>query len=123
MLHARRVVSIFASLALLQLTLLGSVMPCATPEGDGGTHAEHVQNADAADGADGAIEIVAAHTPAGDIPASPDCAIRACASSPVLIAARDVPPTAVRATASVVILAGEKPVAPLQLLEPPPPRA
>ena len=117
--HTRRFVTILASLALLQLTVLGSVMPCAAPTGDGGTHSGHVQHADSAQ----AMGVVIAHAPADDVPAPPDCAIRACASSPVLLAARDAAPEVVRATASVVTLTGEKPNTPFQLIEPPPPRA
>ena len=116
--HLRRVVTTLTSLALLQLMLLGSAMPCAVPSAEGGTHAEHVQHADT--GRSG--NQIAAEPTTERLPPVPDCAIRACSSSPVLLAESEVTPSNLRASDGVMAVSDERPATPFQPLEPPPPR-
>lgn len=117
----RRLVTLFANLALLQLVLLGSGAPCDQPMPDTGPHAAH---AEAGHDAAHAAALHGAHesAPSDDAPGT-DCTLRACAISPIslvsevlLVAAEPLPTDAFPAVDAAARSA-------LHTLDPPPPRA
>lgn len=125
----RRIVTIMASLALLQLVLLGSAVPCAAPM-PGSGHTEHVSPGhDAQAGghtAHAAAGSRAQHphdAQAGGSAPSSECGVRACAAPPVIL----------NGTVAYAV-PGQMPVesyppagglfsSPVSSLDPPPPRA
>lgn len=105
------------SLALLQLVLLGSAAPCAPAMADAGGHAAHSpQSGEAPDG-----PAVAEHAHDGSLPA-PECEIRSCAASPVIVYATVALAELTPISASVEAVADGRPHSLVPSLDPPPPR-
>ena len=116
----RRLVTILASTALLQLMLLGSSVPCVTPMVATGPHAEHgEEHATAAHSATGGDE--AHDADHGD--SSPQCELRACTVPPLSadgdIALAAAPPLPDGQYPPL----DDSPASHARSLDPPPPRA
>lgn len=125
----RRIVTIMASLALLQLVLLGSAVPCASPM-PGAGHAEHVSPGHEAEtsghGAHAAAGSHAQHAhdaQAGGSAPSSECGVRACAAPPVILNGAVAYAVPAQMPAESYPPAGGLLSSPVSSLDPPPPRA
>jgi hypothetical protein len=118
----RRIVTIMVSLALLQLMLLGSAAPCAPTMADAGGHAAH--SPPSGEAHDGPAVAQHAHDGGerGSLPA-PECEIRSCAASPVIVYATVALAGLAPLSASVEAVADGRPHSLVSSLDPPPPRA
>jgi hypothetical protein len=117
----RPIVTIIASLALLQLVLVGSGVPCVTPMAHAGQHDARARAH--ADPVSHATATSQAHDAVPDGGRSTDCGLRACTVSPAIphrtLAAVVTPPT----PAGLYPPAAASPSSPARFLDPPPPRA
>lgn len=115
----RRIVTTFMSLALLQLTVLGTSLTCATMAADAPRTA-HGQHDAASASADAALDSGA---PTHELPNDADCLVRACASTPIALPVHEIALDPVELPVRTESRPDQRPASPIQTLDPPPPRA
>lgn len=120
----RRVVTVVSSLALLQLTLLGSAAPCIAQASIATGASAHDGHASAMAGSahEAAHRVTDSPAPHGSRPDS-DCAFQACAVPPVLVASAGTEGSPRPETLVFGPVVPDAPISPFYSLDPPPPRA
>lgn len=119
----RRFVTIVSSLAVLQLTLLGSTGACIVQRDAASPDSSHERHGVLTEAShDG--QHARAHSPAlPEHDTGTDCSLRLCAPSPALIAATGGADSDVPAASSVMANVRHAPASPVYSLDPPPPRS
>jgi len=119
----RRVVTVVSSLALLQLSLLGSVAPCIAQDSIAPGTSAHDKHASVTTGSphEGSHQVTDSPAPHGSR-SDTDCAFQACAVPPVLLASAAPEDTPRPETTVFDPVGPDAPASPFYSLDPPPPR-